>query len=331
MQHRVTVTFSRLILWGLIFCVSPALAYYPPLQQGDFTAAAGRIHIQVWDPAAGVYKAGDYYYSGEVVLSLFDQGMFFAAIQEGATYKALLATYDPARGWRFHVPAEATGSAVVEKIADGVITYQVMVSGSSEVHYRLYTYDPASGQWQWDSRSFATHPNFVLSQNGVVALGANDGLYFSVYDPFAGAWVGKAISTGYMPLSLKILADGSVKWYEYFDGTSQGWHFYGLRDGVWVESAYTKPRALFVPQAASGSVPFTVYCTDMSLGGTSWSYLFGDGTPPNTDRSPWHTYNPGKYVCSLTINAGTPEQDSYAASVPPRGGSLSCLSILLLD
>ena len=130
MQNRVIVAFCLLILGGLIFSGNPALAYYPPLQQGDYTVEAGRIHIRVLDPAAGTYKAGDYYYSGEVVLSLFEQGMFFAAIQEGATYKALLATYDPARGWRFHVPGEATDSAVVEKITDGVITYQVMVSGS---------------------------------------------------------------------------------------------------------------------------------------------------------------------------------------------------------
>ena len=152
--------FFLVVLCGLLFSVSPALAYYPPLQTGDYTAESGRIHVRVWDPAAGSYKEGDYYYSGEVVLSLFKQGMLFAAIQEGATLKALLATYDPARGWRFHVPAEATASAVVEKIADGVVTYQVMVSGSSEVHYRLYTYDPASGQWKWDSHEFFQSSQF---------------------------------------------------------------------------------------------------------------------------------------------------------------------------
>jgi hypothetical protein len=331
MQNRVFVTVSLLILWGLIFCGSPALAYYPPLQQGDYTAEAGRIHIRVLDPASGIYKSGDYYYSGEVVLSLFEQGMFFAAIQEGATYKALLATYDPARGWRFQVPDEATASAVVEKIADGVITYQVMINGSSEVHYRLYTYDPATGQWQGDSYTFSTHPNFVRSQNGVVALGANDGLYFSVYDPFAGVWVGKAISTPYVPLCLQILPDGSVRWYEWYNGTCQDGHFYGLRDGVWVESAYTKPRARFVAQRASGDVPFTFYCTDMSLGGVSWSYAFGDGTPPDSSRSPWHTYSPGQYTCALTINSGTPDQDSYATSLTARGGSLSFLPMLFMD
>jgi hypothetical protein len=329
MQYRLTAAFLLLLLCGFLFGASPARAYYPPLQTGDFTAEAGRIHVRVWDPASGSYKEGDYYYSGEVVLSLFDQGMLFAAIQEGATLKALLATYDPARGWRFHVPDEATASAVVEKIADGVITYQVMVSGSSEVRYRLYTYDPAAGQWKWDSQSFSSHPNFVLSQNGVVALGANDGLYFSVYNPFSGAWVGKAMSTAYTPLCLKILTDGSVQWYERYDGTCQEGHFYGLRDGVWVESAYTKPRALFVAQPASGDPPFTFYCTDMSLGGTSWSYLFGDGTPPDSNRSPWHTYNPEKHTCTLSINSGTPEQDIYAAVIPAGAGSSGALYLLL--
>ena len=105
--------------------------------------------------------------------------------------------------------------------------------------------------------------------------------------------------------------------------------FTASRDGVWVESAYTQPRALFVAQPASGGPPFTFYCTDMSLGGASWSYVFGDGTPPNSSRSPWHTYNPGNYTCSLTINSGTPEQDIYEAVITARGGSLSFLPMLL--
>jgi PKD repeat protein len=97
-----------------------------------------------------------------------------------------------------------------------------------------------------------------------------------------------------------------------------------------VESAYTKPRALFVAQPASGDPPFTFYCTDMSLGGTSWSYVFGDGTAPNSSRSPWHTYNPGKYNCSLNINSATPEQDIYAAVIT-AGANSSGVMYMLLD
>ena len=86
-----------------------------------------RIHVRVWHPVTVSYKEGDYYYSGEVVLPLFLQGMMFAAIKEGTAYKVRPATPDhPARGWRFHVPDEATDSAGGGKNCHGVITYQVM-------------------------------------------------------------------------------------------------------------------------------------------------------------------------------------------------------------
>ena len=62
------------------------------------------------------------------------------------------------------------------------------------------------------------------------------------------------------------------------------------------------PVANFTATPTTGKVPLAVQFTDASTGATSWSWVFGDGTPTSTDQSPLHTYTEaGDYTAILTV------------------------------
>ena len=62
------------------------------------------------------------------------------------------------------------------------------------------------------------------------------------------------------------------------------------------------PVANFTATPTTGNVLLAVQFTDASTGATSWSWVFGDGTPTSTDQSPLHTYTEaGDYTAILTV------------------------------
>jgi gliding motility-associated-like protein len=62
------------------------------------------------------------------------------------------------------------------------------------------------------------------------------------------------------------------------------------------------PDAGFQVDADNGCYPLDVKFTNYSVGGTSFTWDFGDGSPISTDRNPTHTYqDPGTYTAVLTV------------------------------
>ena len=86
----------------------------------------------------------------------------------------------------------------------------------------------------------------------------------------------------------------------YMDNTVNTTRSYDYQWG-WRADASARPRALLVTSSTTGSPPLTVWFCDMSLGATSWSWDFGDGTG-STTRSPSHVYtSPGAFTVALTV------------------------------
>jgi len=75
-----------------------------------------------------------------------------------------------------------------------------------------------------------------------------------------------------------------------------------IRNYITVNTAPTKPVAVFSAKPASGKVPLKVQFTDKSTGSpTSWKWSFGDGKY-STVKNPANTYSKaGKYTVSLTV------------------------------
>ena len=62
-----------------------------------------------------------------------------------------------------------------------------------------------------------------------------------------------------------------------------------------------------------GFAPLTIRFTDLSTGATAWSWNFGDGSPPSTDRNPVHVFTTGTtggspYTVSLNVQGACPGQ-----------------------
>ena len=98
---------------------------------------------------------------------------------------------------------------------------------------------------------------------------------------------------------------------------------YNSAGGVWTASS-TPVRPSFLVAPASGNPPLFVWFTDLSLGGTSWSWNFGDGATA-TGRTPYHVFNGlGRYSVVETV-AGTTGMSTASTNIltdllPPSGG-----------
>lgn len=92
----------------------------------------------------------------------------------------------------------------------------------------------------------------------------------------------------------------------------------------------------------TGDAPLEVQFTDLSTSGVytfeSWSWDFGDGSPPDSSRNPLHVYeNPGVYTVTLTVttdngSASKTKADYIAVenSLPASGpASLALLAAAL--
>ena len=69
--------------------------------------------------------------------------------------------------------------------------------------------------------------------------------------------------------------------------------------------------ANFTADVVTGNNGLDVHFTDTSIGATSWEWDFGDGTT-STEQNPVHSYDPGTYTVTLTINGGASSKTSVS-------------------
>ena len=333
-MSRVLVLFAA-VTAGLLVGAAPAGAYYPPAPvQGSVSADGATVNYQVFDPQAGVTKYGSDTYSLPVSGFQQNNGILGWISQEGASFYVNFLTYDPFRQqWMKNDPSSAGPYTQVSDFTlnNGVAAWRCHLdSGSDSV--RFGTYSPRYGLWYWSGWDRAAAS--LLNKDGVVAwLDAEYGVIANIYDAYyeidrpGDLWPGPWRYTNAWypnpPTSLAI-QDATV---HYLEGATAYTLGYDPGKGYWV-STPTKLRAYFLAQPDRGQPPLWVWLTDMSFGGTAWTWQFGDGYGANS-RSTYHNFTKvRRFPVTQSITGNPPGSDNFTQAVQV-GGSLPLLPLLL--
>jgi PKD domain len=221
--------------------------------------------------------------------------------------------YDPGRGeWRSgEVTVPGFSSLLINQ--DGVVAWRwsYVVAGTTYYSVDYAVYDPGRGSWQQHAISGFPSAPVLLNQDGVVAWRhgyvAGFTTYYSVdyavYDPGRGSWKGSGQSGLTSVPSVMSITNATVNW---SGGGTTYTRGYNHNTGAWY-SGPTLPFASFVASPTSGSPPLFAWFFDMSIGGTSWNWSFGDGAGSSA-RSISRTFaSVGVYTVTQTVSgpAGT--------------------------
>ncbi|MBI2497655.1 MAG: hypothetical protein HYV75_06990 [Opitutae bacterium] len=318
----------------LVFVSSELKAYSPPLAiSGPTLTVFGTTHFytfSVYDPIAGATR----YWQSDIILgspsasNAYISGNVAVVIFKTSSQNELeVSTYDPSVGaWRgFSYFATSWGNLVsLVASADGVIAWEEYNSSSS-FGWNVFavTYDPngyyPGSHGTWIQTSFAGLPSGVRTytiDHGVVgwrvsynSLNSHE-VGYGIYDPASGSWKTQTSPcfSGYFGMN-----NGSVTFDSSITGSrvTKGYDPY-TSGGVW-STGNTKSLAYFRYQ----NIGSDVILTDMSIGGLSWDWDFGDGNT-SSSRSVLHAYS---ITPPLTINLDITTMDSV-----PRNSNLTVFS-----
>ena len=330
----------------LLLLASPAWTYYPPVA-ATATYTPSSLTLQVYNPKtqtgfSETYNLGP----GNEFVNLQQQnGVIAWVLQSGPDYYVTCCTYDPVlNASDVTVNQQGPFTSVSQlQVADGVVVYVAGTAGHSEPRYG--TYDPAKQVWQmrgenWyvsgmQIQSMATKDGVVVCQYYWPGMPTPYAFDCWMYDPLLGIWWGSGMDNWDPFLSITI-NNASVYYtaplpvggfisdtFGCTIGLGNGWHLGTL----------TLPQAYFVVQPTSGRAPLWVWFTDMSIGGTGWSWNFGDGNS-STSRSTYHTYlSKGTYQAYQAVSRSIPVPVISFRDVTIRvtGMEIGPLLLLLLD
>ncbi len=300
--------------WLLALGPLPAGAYYPPLQATG-SASGGGFSFSVTYPWGGGKSATGGYPPGVTVSNFTSHhGVMAWCLNSAGSYAVEYCTFDPFLddfifGREYGPFTEVTQLTV----QDGVVAFVGKEISNTDSKFFYSTYDPAKGAWQNQSclpispETAINHD--VITKDGVLAFyyeteivtGKPDyNLEADIYDPVKGQWFSEfsgysqeaIFGPDWIPIGNVSIANATIS-YDWFipvgDPLPYKWS-YDLKQHKWYEGqGLTKAGAYFVAQPSSGSSPLRVWFTDMSIGGTSWSWQFGDGGT-STSRSPYHSF-----------------------------------------
>lgn len=264
-------------------------------------SSANTVYSYVFDAArntwAGVSSAG----------STFDLSVADGVVAWSTSAGAFFRVYDPLRkNW---IQGSEGGAIQDARIlnTNGVVAW----SRSGGVFY--YVYDPTRSGWQPGFTATGS-PFDLITSGGVVAWSVNPNVYFTVYDPTRGSWRGQSESSGFT--SELNIQNSQVTWV-----ANAGNKFWGYNpaSGAWAR-ANPVPLACFAVSTNAGNAPFFVSFIDMSIGGSSWSLNFGDGSSPVSKRAHTHLYTAlGRFTASQTVNNSTTNRVILTDITAPTG------------
>src|SRR5690349_401993 len=125
--------------------------------------------------------------------------------------------------------------------------------------------------WVYSNTSFPAGTYFTDLEvsTGVAAwLTGSSAVYYVVYDVARATWQVSAWGPQGAFITSLAIANSSVSWLSgnsYIAG-------YNSANGTWTVGAQTPAHAAFLVSTSSGNPPLFVWFTDLSLGGSSWSW-----------------------------------------------------------
>jgi PKD repeat protein len=328
--------------WLLAWDVLPCGAYYPPLQATGYASGSGVWFSVTLPQGGGVMGGGGYLPPLTVSNFTNNSGVMAWVVGNGSSFSVETCTFDPfLETFVQGSQGDYTGISQLT-VNDGVVAFLAdLSSGNRVIGYT--TYDPDKGTWINGQTEWAEVSYFLefLVKEGVVAWVAAQGggtlVEYAIRDPRSTSWTVDGTwysSPDYIGVDYFAITDATVYW----DRADINW-FAGYRSekvpiynyyGDWFPFQKTKVFSYFVAQPDLGSSPLWVWFTDMSIGGTSWSWKFDDGGT-TTARSPYHTYTSGgSFEASQTVT-GPNGSDTYFKTIIVRKGITSILNLLLND
>jgi len=264
-------------------------------------SSGSTIYSYVFDPAKGRWIGATTTQGPTFDLSTAD-GVVAWSTSSGVFFRV----YDPVLGnW---VAGSGTGPIAEARLlnAGGVVTW----SRANTVNFHVY--DPTRNGWRPGSASTTGSTFDLQTASGIVAWSVNPRVDYQVYDPRLGSWRGGFANSGF---TTDLMIQNSVVSWTSGTGNTRG---YNGPLGVWANA----PTALawFAVSTNAGNAPFFVSFIDMSIGGTSWSWNFGDGLGVSNRRSPIYRYTTfGRFNASLIVNGSTNIQTILTDTIPPTG------------
>jgi PKD repeat protein len=272
-------------------------------------SSGSSIYSYVFDPAKGGWVG-----STTVQGPTFDLSTKDGVVAWSTSGGVFFRVYDPSVGnWvGSNVAGSLSGNLVLN--VDGVVAW----TRANTVHFTVY--DPTRNGWRNTSAAIS-NPTFDLQNtDGIVAWSANSPgstqvyrVEYQVYDPRQGLWVAGNVPNSAYTANLTI--QNSVVSWTATGGTAYN-RGYNPNSGAWENSPLA--LAYFAVSTNSGNAPFSVSFIDMSIGGSSWSWNFGDGFGTSIRRSPIYRYTTfGRFNATLTVNSSTTNRTILTDIIAP--------------
>jgi PKD repeat protein len=265
-------------------------------------SSGSTVYYRVYDRLRGVWQ-GSSANLGAPSRLLVDSGVVAWVSPSGVYFRV----YDILTGNWVSGNGPGPTSDLINR--DGVVAWSTF--GTQATAY-YYVYDPTRGGWRNGSQLGATFD--LRCSNGVVAWSVNPLVHVRVYDPAVGLWKGNTLNVGYTS-ELAILG-ATVS-----GNAANGPFVQGYRPATGMWGAHSaEPLAVFALSSTSGNAPFQVAFVDMSIGGASWSWDFGDGLGQSTRRSPLYRYTTfGRFTAALNVSGSVASRVILTDTIRPVG------------
>ncbi len=260
------------------------------------------VHGLVYDPQVGLWKPRSDANSA-TVSNLTNIGCVIAYLEGTTTVHSMV--YDPlASSWK---PRSDANSATVSNLTNigSVIAY---LEGTTTVHSLVY--DPLASSWKPRSEANSSAVSNLTNVGGVVAYReGTTTVHGLIYDHQLGLWKQRQDTNGNTVSNLAVSTTGTVTWTAVSNFTKG----YNAATGSWYNGP-TLPLAYFALSRSSGNAPLFVWFIDMSIGGTGWTWNFGDGGL-KSQRAGSYVFNSfGRFTVTQVVT-GTSGSSSATATV----------------
>jgi len=268
-------------------------------------SSGSTVHSYVFDQTRNEWKGSSRPEGPTSDLSCSD-GVVAWSSQTGTVH---FRVYDPLVGnWAAGSNAGSSGVLVLNK--HGVVAWR------TPTRVNFYVYDPTrTPGWRQGGMNISSGAFDLQTDGGVVAWSSNPRVDYQVYDPRQGAWMGGAVPDSGFTATLNV-QNSQVTW----TSTGKPPFFFGYNPNTRTWGTSPVPMPYFTAHPVSGNAPFFVSFIDMSIGGTSWSLDFGDGTGSVLKRAATHRYTAfGRLTATQTVNGLTTNRVIITDTIAPTG------------